>query len=46
MLIIDFAKDRRSFQPMTVSGNPIKLVESETILGLVDQNNKMESTHR
>jgi hypothetical protein len=30
-LIIDFAKDKRSFEPLTVSGNPIiiKLVESE-----------------
>jgi hypothetical protein len=25
-LIIDFAKDKRSFEPLTVSGNPIKVI--------------------
>ena len=34
-LIITFAKDKRSFQPLTVAGETIKLVESEKILGLV-----------
>ena len=44
-LIIDFAKDKRSFEPLTVSGNPIKLVESEKILGLVVQNNLKWNLH-
>ena len=44
-LIIDFAKDKRSFQPLTVSGNPIKLVESEKILALVVQNNLKWNLH-
>ncbi len=26
-LIIDFSKEKRSLQPLTVNGNPIKLVE-------------------
>ena len=32
-LIIDFSKEKRSLQPLTVNGNPIKLVESEKVLG-------------
>ena len=44
-LIIVFAKDKRSFEPLTVSGNPIKLVESEKILGLVVQNNLKWNLH-
>ena len=44
-LIIDFAKDKRYFEPLTVSGNPIKLVKSEKILGLVVQNNLKWNLH-
>jgi hypothetical protein len=45
-LIIDFAKDQRSFEPLTLYGNPIKLVESEKILGLVVQNNLKSNLNR
>ena len=44
-LIITFAKDKRSFQPLTVAGETIKLVESEKILGLVVQNNLKWNLH-
>ncbi len=41
-IIVDFAKDKRPFQPLTVSGNPITLVESEKILGLIVQIKQLE----
>jgi hypothetical protein len=44
-LIIDFTNEKRSFQPLTVDGNPIKLVESEKILGVVVQNNLKWNLH-
>ena len=44
-LIIDFSKEKKSLQPLTVNGNPIKLVESEKILGVVVQNNLKWNLH-
>ena len=42
-LIIDFSKE--PLQPLTVNGNPIKLVESEKLLGVVVQNNLKWNLH-
>ena len=36
--MINFCKDKRSFQDLTVAGETINLVELEKILGLVVQN--------
>ena len=44
-LIINFAKDKRSFQPLTVAVETIKLVESEKILSLVVENNLKLNLH-
>ncbi len=46
-LIIDFSKEKRSLQPLTVNGYPIKLVESEKVLGVVVQKQpKVEPSRR
>ncbi len=44
-IIVDFAKDKRPFRPLPVSGNPIRLVESDKILGLIVQNNLKWNLH-
>ena len=44
-IIVDFAEDNRPFQPLIVSGNPITLVESDNILGLIVQNNLKWNLH-
>ena len=44
-LIISFAKDKRSFQPLTVAGDTIELVESEKILEIVLQDNLKRSLY-
>ena len=37
--VIDFAKEKRTFQPLFVDGIPINRVESSRILGLTVQKN-------
>ena len=44
-VVIDFAKEKRTFQPLFVDGIPINRVESARILGLTVQNNMKWNLH-